>query len=146
MAEVTSCLICERVALAKEGRNPHLIAEMDYTFFVVGDHQFHEGYAVVLLKEHVREPFDLAPHVQREHFAEVMRAAQALQRTFQPWKLNFSCYGNAEPHVHWHVVPRYEGDPHLRRDPWREVERFSEKTITADEAREIAARIRQNFE
>jgi diadenosine tetraphosphate (Ap4A) HIT family hydrolase len=47
--------------------------------------------------------------------------------------------------VHWHIVPRYEGDPNLGRDPWRDVARFSEKTITPDEAREIAARIRRNF-
>jgi diadenosine tetraphosphate (Ap4A) HIT family hydrolase len=47
--------------------------------------------------------------------------------------------------VHWHIVPRYEGDPHLGSDPWREIERFSEKMITADQAREIAAQIRRNF-
>ena len=51
-------LFCERVAVAKEGRSPHLIAEMDHSYFVVGDHQFHQGYALVLLKDHVREPFD----------------------------------------------------------------------------------------
>jgi diadenosine tetraphosphate (Ap4A) HIT family hydrolase len=142
---VNACLICERVALAKQGRNPHLIAEMDHSYFVVGDHQFHQGYALVLLKEHVREPFELSPHVQREHFREVMRAAEALNDTFQPWKLNFSCYGNVEPHVHWHIVPRFEGDPYLANDPWREIERFSEKMITADQAREIAAQIRPSF-
>ena len=133
------------VASAKERRNPHLIAEMDHSYFVVGDHQFHQGYALVLLKEHVREPFDLSPQVQSEHFREVMRAAEALNDTFKPWKMNFSCYGNAEPHVHWHVVPRYQGDPHIRSDPWREIERFGEATITDSEEREIAARIRRNF-
>lgn len=33
--------------------------------------------------------------------------------------MNFACYGNAEPHVHWHIVPMYEDDPHPRKDPWR---------------------------
>jgi diadenosine tetraphosphate (Ap4A) HIT family hydrolase len=138
-------LICQRVALANEGRNPYLIAEMDHSFFVVGDHQFHRGYALVLLKEHVREPFELSPPAQLEHFREVMRAAEALNNTFRPFKLNYSCYGNAEPHVHWHLVPRYEGDSFLRQDPWREVERFSERTITPDQARAIAAQIRRNL-
>lgn len=120
---MSGCLICERVAFAKQGRNPHLIAEMEHSYFVVGDHQFHRGYALVLLKEHVREPFDLPDGVQGEHFVEVMRAAKALQATFDPWKLNFSCYGNAEPHVHWHLVPRYKDDPHpgnvARRRPFQ---------------------------
>ena len=50
-----------------------------------------------------------------------MRAAEALNRTFAPRKMNFSCYGNAEPHVHWHLVPRYDDDPHPGQDPWRDV-------------------------
>ena len=32
----------------------------------------------MLLKQHVREPFELPPDVQREHFREVMRAAEAI--------------------------------------------------------------------
>jgi diadenosine tetraphosphate (Ap4A) HIT family hydrolase len=99
----------------------------------------------VLLKEHVREPFELAPEIQREHFSEVMRAAEAIQRTFQPWKLNFSCYGNADPHVHWHIFPRYETDPDRHNPPWGQMERFGEKVVTPDAAREVAASVRQRF-
>jgi diadenosine tetraphosphate (Ap4A) HIT family hydrolase len=142
---VADCLICDRVTTARAGRNPHLIAEMEHSFFVVGDHQFHRGYALVLLKEHVREPFELPADVQRDHFREVMRAAEALAATFQPAKMNFSCYGNAEPHVHWHLVPRYEDDPRPRQDPWKDVARFGERVIGEDEARTIAARIRERF-
>jgi diadenosine tetraphosphate (Ap4A) HIT family hydrolase len=139
-----NCAVCERVALATDGRNPYLIAEMEHTFFVVGDHQYHEGYCLVLLKEHVREPFELSPEVQREHFAEVMRAAQAVQATFRPWKLNFSCYGNGDPHVHWHIFPRYEDDPN-RGNPWKDASRFHERLIAVDQARDVAARVRENF-
>jgi diadenosine tetraphosphate (Ap4A) HIT family hydrolase len=142
---VGECLICERVALAKGGNSPFVIAEMERSYFVVGDHQWHEGYALVLLKEHVREPFELEPDVQREHFREVMRAAQALYTTFRPRKMNFSCYGNAEPHVHWHLVPRYKEDPHPTKDPWEDIARFHEKAVAPEQAREIAARIRGNL-
>jgi diadenosine tetraphosphate (Ap4A) HIT family hydrolase len=112
---------------------------------VVGDHQWHRGYALVLLKEHVREPFELPAAVQGEHFGEVMRAAEALHKTFAPQKLNYACYGNAEPHVHWHLVPRYADDPHPGQDPWKDVGRFRERTISAAEAGRIAAQIRRNF-
>jgi diadenosine tetraphosphate (Ap4A) HIT family hydrolase len=142
---VDQCLVCDRVALARDGGNPYLVAEMQQSIFVVGDHQWHRGYSVVALKEHVREPYNLSPDVQGEHFREVMRAAEALERTFQPLKMNFSCYGNADPHVHWHLVPRYADDPHPRKDPWEDIARFAEKQISPDEALEIAARIRANF-
>jgi diadenosine tetraphosphate (Ap4A) HIT family hydrolase len=148
---VNDCLICERVALASQARNPHLIAEMEHTYFVVGDHQFFKGYALVLLKRHVREPFELPPDVQHEPFGEVMRAAKAVHETFAPWKLNYSCYGNAEPHVHWHIVPRYQDDPNRDGDPWqawrawRDATPVSEQNISGTQASEIAAQIRVNW-
>jgi hypothetical protein len=69
-------LICDRVALARAKRNAYLIADLRHSVFVVGDHQWHRGYALVLLTAHVREPFELPEDVQREHFGEVMRAAE----------------------------------------------------------------------
>ena len=36
--------------------------------------------------------------------------AEALDKPFQPVKMNFSGYSNAELHVHWHLVPRYDDD------------------------------------
>lgn len=131
--------------MAREERNPYLIAEMEHSFFVVGDHQFHQGYSLVLLKDHVRELHDLPSDLQREHFAEVMRATRAVHATFSPWKLNHACYGNGEPHVHWHIFPRYEDDPDRTRNPWLHADRFRERAITPDEARRVATRIRANF-
>jgi diadenosine tetraphosphate (Ap4A) HIT family hydrolase len=131
--------------MAREGRNPYLIAEMDHTVFVVGDNQFHKGYTLVLLKDHVRELHELAPAVQLAQFSELMRATRAVQATFEPLKLNHACYGNTEPHVHWHVFPRYEDDPDHNRNPWLHADRFADYRITPAEAERIAARIRGNF-
>ena len=67
--------------MAHEGRNPHLVAEMDHTIFVVGDSQFHAGYTLVLLKDHVRELHELTPAVQLAQFSELMRATRAVRTT-----------------------------------------------------------------
>ena len=145
------CLICERVALAGAAQNPYVVAELEHSYFVVGDHQCFRGYTLVLLKEHVREPFELPLDVQREHFAEVMRAAKAVHKTFAPSKLNYSSYGNAEPHVHWHIVPRYEDDAYRDGDPWRMWRAWrdatppSKQNISSDQAAKIAAEIRANL-
>jgi diadenosine tetraphosphate (Ap4A) HIT family hydrolase len=37
-------------------------------------------------------------------------AAQALDHVFKPIKMNFQLLGNAVPHLHVHLVPRYYGD------------------------------------
>ena len=113
-----NCLICGRIALWREGKNPYFIHEFKRSIFVVGDHQFHRGYALVLLKQHVRELHELPENVQLEHFSEVMTAGKAIQAAFDPWKLNYACYGNQIPHVHWHIFPRYETEPERTRNPW----------------------------
>lgn len=132
------CLICERVALWRQGRNPYFIAEFKRSIFVVGDHQFHRGYGLVLLKEHVAELHELPPDAQVELFQEVMRAGRTLVKVFRPWKMNYSCYGNAEPHVHWHLFPRYEDDPDRRRNPWLHSAEFKEHRICMGTARRMA--------
>jgi hypothetical protein len=78
--------MCERVALATVGRSPHLVAEMEHSLFVVGDHQWHRAYALVLLKEHVREPFDLPPdvafHEKTISPEQALRLAALTRRSF----------------------------------------------------------------
>jgi diadenosine tetraphosphate (Ap4A) HIT family hydrolase len=37
--------------------------------------------------------------------------ASAVERHFRPVKLNYQLLGNAVPHLHTHLVPRYADDP-----------------------------------
>jgi diadenosine tetraphosphate (Ap4A) HIT family hydrolase len=136
------CLICQRVLLCRQGQNPYLIHEFEHSFFVVGDHQFHHGYSLLLLKEHARELHELPPAVRTALFQEVMVAAQAMAKAFRPWKMNYACYGNTDPHVHWHLFPRYESDPDHRHHPWVHSAEFKDHLIDPETAREMSARIK----
>jgi diadenosine tetraphosphate (Ap4A) HIT family hydrolase len=60
---------------------------------------------------HVVEPFDLDAAEAAAYGAEVMRVARALWTVFEPVKLNYDVLGNAAPHLHVHLVPRYADDP-----------------------------------
>lgn len=136
-----TCMVCQRIAWWRNGHNPYFIHEFRHSIFVVGDHQFHRGYALVLLKDHVRELHELAPVTQSALFAEVMLAGQAIVGAFAPWKMNYACYGNAEEHVHWHLFPRYADDPDRRRNPWLHAPRFKQHQIDADTARSLSQQI-----
>ncbi len=140
-----SCLICERVALAASDNNPYLIHEFEYTIFVVGDHQYYRGYALLLLKEHVGELHQIESDVQMEMFRELMVATDALVKTFEPDKMNHLCMGNKEPHVHWHIFPRYQDDPHFGRHPLRDMQTWHAHHINTKTAQDIAATIRTNL-
>ena len=136
------CGICEKLRLAAEGRLPSLIHEFDQSILIAGDHQFYPGYCVLLAKSHAREMHELPESAARAIFDELMRASRAIAAAYQPHKLNHASLGNVVPHVHWHVFPRYVGDPKLLADPWSNAGSFPRAATTGDQVRELRNRIK----
>ena len=70
------------------------------------------GYSVVVWRgRHVAEPTELEPAEAAAYWLEVLQVARALEQHLEPVKLNFNLLGNAVPHLHMHIVPRYADDP-----------------------------------
>jgi diadenosine tetraphosphate (Ap4A) HIT family hydrolase len=44
-------------------------------------------------------------------WSEVSSVANAITAVYAPIHLNFQILGNQDPHVHVHVVPRFDPDP-----------------------------------
>jgi diadenosine tetraphosphate (Ap4A) HIT family hydrolase len=141
----TDCVLCENIALWKSGQNPYIIAELEKTILVVGDHQFHRGYCQLLLKDHVREHHELSATDQQMVFSELMVAERAIVDTFDPWKMNLASFGNVVPHIHWHLIPRYADDPDRFLHPWHKEVAFKDHRTTVETALELASAIRQNL-
>jgi diadenosine tetraphosphate (Ap4A) HIT family hydrolase len=139
------CHACERIELWRQGRNPDFIYEFEHSIFVLGDHQFHPGYSLILCKNHIRELHELPPEIQTALFQEVMIATKAIVRTFQPWKMNHACYGNAVPHIHWHLFPRYDSMPDHTGHPWLHASEFKNHVIAPSEAERLIQSIRKNL-
>jgi diadenosine tetraphosphate (Ap4A) HIT family hydrolase len=135
--------MCQAVELARAGRHPRLIHEFEHSYLLVGSHQLVPGYCVLVSKEHVREPFDAPEDVQAAQFRELMTSARAIQAAFQPWKINYSCYGNQVPHVHWHLFPRSESDPMRKDPPWAQAAEFGRHATSDAQAREVAEGMRR---
>ena len=69
------------------------------------------GYTIVIWRgRHVAEPTELSPDEASGYFAEVLRVARAIEQHYRPLKLNLEILGNSLPHLHTHVIPRYEDD------------------------------------
>lgn len=141
----SDCLICEKVRGAQEGKNPSLIHEFKQSFLVLGDHQYFKGYSVLLLKDHVRELHELSPLRQQELFSELMAAGRAVFEAFQPWKMNYSCYGNQVPHIHWHIFPRYESDPDHLQQPWLRSPEFGKHPTRETEGADLIRRVQMKL-
>ncbi len=127
---MTECVMCGKV---KSSPNPLLIHEFKNSILVLGDHQYFKGYCVLVFKSHVRELHELEPKIQKELFGELMSAGKAVHEAFQPWKMNYSCYGNQVPHIHWHIFPRYDSDPDHLNQPWLHSDQFAKHTISENE-------------
>ncbi|HKQ30937.1 MAG TPA: HIT family protein [Burkholderiales bacterium] len=86
---------------------------------LVGDVE-HPGYCRVVWNKHVREMTDLTKS-QRAHYMTVVYAVErTLRSLIQPDKINLASIGNRVPHLHWHVVPRFEDDSHFPGSIWSE--------------------------
>jgi diadenosine tetraphosphate (Ap4A) HIT family hydrolase len=119
------CEICERIArftpstgLRTRPDNPYVIAELDTGFAVLSDNQYYPGYTIFLAKQCVPELHDLPADVRSRFLQEMAQVAEAVFRAFTPLKLNYELLGNSVTHLHWHIFPRYAGDPNPRWPVW----------------------------
>jgi diadenosine tetraphosphate (Ap4A) HIT family hydrolase len=70
------------------------------------------GHTIVVWKQrHVVEPTELSSAEASAYNADVLAAAHLLERHFKPIKTNYQTLGNAVPHLHTHIILRYENDP-----------------------------------
>ncbi|MFN7085626.1 MAG: HIT family protein [Burkholderiales bacterium] len=90
---------------------------------VLVDEPGYAGFCRVVWKRHVREMTDLDER-ERQHLMRVVFAVEAaLRETLTPHKINLASLGNVTPHLHWHVIPRFENDPHFPQPVWGERQR-----------------------
>ena len=126
-----ACGICAMIDRIKAGAFPDFIAELKSCYVILGDQQFYRGYCVLFAKLHATELYLMPADAARLLFDEMRLVAEAIAAVVKPWKMNYECLGNSEPHVHWHLLPRYESDE-MRHGPiWLRPE--SERKVTLDE-------------
>lgn len=116
------CGICTVIDRIRAQSFPDFIAELPHSFVILGDAQFYRGYCILLAKLHATELHLMPSDEARALFDEAVAVGSAIAAVLNPLKLNYECLGNSEPHVHWHVLPRYESDPMRRAPVWARPE------------------------
>ena len=72
--------------------------------------QSHPGRVIVAYKDHVSELVDISDEERNAFFADVAQAARAIHKAFHPDKVNYGAYGDGGCHLHFHLVPKYQGE------------------------------------
>lgn len=101
-----------------------------------------DGHALVIPKVEVENLFELAPDVLATLIKAVQRIAQAMRVALHPdgltvMQFNGATAGQTVFHVHFHLVPRYQGKP--LRSHGREM---AERAVLQVQADQIKAALR----
>jgi diadenosine tetraphosphate (Ap4A) HIT family hydrolase len=112
--------IHRRVAGCRAGVETSLIARLASGWAVMGDPQVLRGYCLLLPDPVVPHLNALPPAGQAAFLADLARLGQAVFEVVRPVRINYALFGNVEPALHGHVIPRYADEPDALRTahPW----------------------------
>jgi len=81
------------------------------------------------LKVFTRNPYREMSHVPRELRYHIYDLLQMIEEEmiayYHPDKINIASFGNYLPHVHWHIMARFESDSYFPEPMWGEKQRKS---------------------
>ena len=140
-----ACGICSMIERSRVGTFMDWVAELPRSWLILGDAQFYRGYCVLLAKRHVTEFYAMPRGEAHELLDEILAVGRSLAEVLKPLKLNYECLGNLEPHVHWHIFPRYQDDPMKSAPVWQRPEVDRKKSLEPHARAELIAAIRREL-
>ena len=108
------------VEACRGGAYPSLIGRMQTGWAVMGESQFLRGYSLLL-------PDPVVPHLNaldarsRDRFlSDFGLLGDAVFHATSALRINYAMFGNVEPALHAHVIPRYsdEAEDKKTAHPW----------------------------
>ena len=96
-------------------REQTLIHETDLTYVTYDTYPASPGHALIITKRHVANYFDCTQVEVIELWQSVAVAKQIVDKDHSPDSYNVginvgSVAGQSVPHIHIHLIPRYQGD------------------------------------
>lgn len=84
------------------------ICKLDVSTVFLFREQSYKGRCIVAYKDHAKELYDLQGEDLLAYMADVNKVAKAIKDIFAPAKVNYGAYSDKLPHLHIHLVPKYE--------------------------------------
>ncbi|MHC4403288.1 MAG: HIT family protein [Planctomycetota bacterium] len=110
-----TCFLCQAVVDSAD-RNRHVIARTEHTVTVLNRYPYNNGHLLVAPRLHQGRLDELTVVGQSELAQELTRMVGLLEKALRPEGFNVGLNlgrvaGAGLPgHLHWHVVPRWNGD------------------------------------
>ena len=111
MTTVLTTAIHRRVAALRAGRDDTCIARLASGWAVLGEAQFLRGYSLLLPDPVVPDLNALLGSARASFLADMAMLGDCLLHVTGALRINYAIFGNQEPALHAHVVPRYTDEP-----------------------------------
>lgn len=83
----------------------------------------HPAFYRVIWNAHVAEWTDLPPPDRSRIMQAVAKVETVLREQLRPTKVNLASLGNVVPHLHWHVIARFDWDARWPAPVWASAQR-----------------------
>lgn len=110
------CFLCQAVFDTTRDRVRHVVRRTDRTITVLNKFPYNNGHLLVAPCRHVSRLDALDESVKSALLAEIDRLVLILEKEMQPDGFNIglnlgrSAGAGLPGHLHWHIVPRWNGD------------------------------------
>ena len=124
------CVLCAQDggALIWRGEKLRLIRAVEEGF---------PAFYRVIWNAHAAELSDLSDDDRNLCMRAVAAVERVLRDTLAPTKINLAALGNMVPHLHWHVIARFDWDSHFPASVWANAQR----PRNADKEAAVAAQL-----
>ncbi len=119
------------------------VCELEASILYLFKEQTYRGRCLVAFKGHKSELFHLTDEERNAFMKDVARVASAMDKAFSPTKINYGAYADKMTHLHYHIVPKYEGGPSFGTT----FEMMPEPKVLLSDAEyaELIAKVKENL-
>ena len=103
------CLYCTNNETLKSLMLP--IADLSVSRAFLFKEQTYRGRCIVAYNGHVNDLNELSDKERDAFMADVARVTRAMQKVFNPEKINYGAYSDKLSHLHFHLAPKYVDGP-----------------------------------
>lgn len=110
---MTKCLLCSDLK-----NDPTLIKNYGLWRILIDFKQPTLGSCLIVPHRHIEIISKLTGEEQQEYLLVIKNLDNTLRKSFNPDNINYLMLAMKVPHIHWHVVPRYQHPKEFNRIIW----------------------------
>ena len=109
------CIFCQKFA-ESDPREALVLTQSRHSVVMLNKYPYNNGHLLVAPKRHEKDLSGLSGEEHGDLNESLRRSVEIVRRALNPGGINLGmnlgkCAGaGVEDHLHWHVVPRWEGD------------------------------------